>query len=95
MARIRYTVTARNDLGQIYRYIREQSRRGETARRFVHELRQKCNALAPAPIVVRPVFDDERAWAKCELFVFHVCAGCCPAQQGCGTGRANVRCRKS
>ncbi len=52
MARIRYTVTARNDLGQIYRYIREQSGSGETARRFVHELRQKCNALAAAPIVM-------------------------------------------
>lgn len=52
MARIRYSVTARDDLGQIYRYIREQSGSGETARRFVHELRQKCNALAAAPIVM-------------------------------------------
>jgi len=52
VARIRYSVTARNDLGQIYRYIREQSGSGETARRFVHELRQKCNALAAAPIVM-------------------------------------------
>lgn len=50
MAGIRYTITARNDLGQIYRYIREQSGSGEIARRFVHELRQKCNALAAAPI---------------------------------------------
>ncbi len=52
MARIRYTATARDDLGQIYRYIKEQSGSGETARRFVHELRQKCNALAAAPIVM-------------------------------------------
>ena len=52
MARIRYSVTARSDLGQIYRYIREQSGSGETARRFVHELRQKCSALAAAPIVM-------------------------------------------
>ena len=52
MARIRYSATARHDLGQIYRYIREQSGSGETARRFVHELRQKCNALAAAPIMM-------------------------------------------
>jgi toxin ParE1/3/4 len=52
VARIRYTATARNDLGQIYRYIRDQSGNGETARRFVHALRQKCNALAAAPIVM-------------------------------------------
>jgi len=52
VARIRYSVTARNDLAQIYRYIREQSGSRETARRFVHELRQKCHALAAAPIVM-------------------------------------------
>jgi toxin ParE1/3/4 len=52
VARIRYSVTARNDLGQIYQHIREQSGSGETARRFVHELRQKCHALAAAPIVM-------------------------------------------
>jgi toxin ParE1/3/4 len=52
VARIRYSVTARNDLGQIYRYIREQSGSGETARRFVHALRQKCLALAAAPILM-------------------------------------------
>lgn len=50
MARIRYTATARSDLGKIYRYIRKRSGSGETARRFVHELRAKCEQLAAAPI---------------------------------------------
>jgi toxin ParE1/3/4 len=52
VARLRYSAAARDDLAQIYRYIREQSGSGETARRFVLELRQKCNALAAAPIVI-------------------------------------------
>jgi toxin ParE1/3/4 len=52
VARLRYSAAARNDLGEIYRYIREQSGSGETARRFVHELRQKCSVLAAAPIVM-------------------------------------------
>jgi toxin ParE1/3/4 len=50
MARIRFTAAARSDLGEIYRYIRKRSGRGETARRFVHELRSKCEQLAAAPI---------------------------------------------
>jgi toxin ParE1/3/4 len=50
VARIRYTATARSDLGEIYRYIRKRSGSGETARRFVHELRNKCEQLAAAPI---------------------------------------------
>ena len=50
MARIRYTATARSDLGEIYRYIRKRSGNGETARRVVHELRNKCEQLAAAPI---------------------------------------------
>jgi toxin ParE1/3/4 len=50
VARIRYTAPARRDLGQIYRYIRERSGSGETARCFVHELRSKCDQLAAAPI---------------------------------------------
>ena len=52
MARLRYSAAARNGLGEIYRYIRDQSGSGETARRFVHELRHKCNGLAAAPIVM-------------------------------------------
>lgn len=52
MARLSYSLAARDDLGQIYRYIRRQSGSGETARRFVHDLRQKCDALASAPIVM-------------------------------------------
>jgi plasmid stabilization system protein ParE len=52
VAHLRYSLTARNDFGQIYRYIRERSGSGETARRFVHELRQKCHALAAAPILM-------------------------------------------
>jgi len=50
VAHIRYTVTARSDLGEIYRYIREQSGNGKIAKRFVHELRRKCAQLAAAPI---------------------------------------------
>jgi toxin ParE1/3/4 len=50
MTRIRYTATARSDLGEIYRYIRKRSGSGEAARRFVHELRNKCEQLAAAPI---------------------------------------------
>jgi plasmid stabilization system protein ParE len=49
-SRIRFTAATRNDLGQIYRYIREQSGSGTVARRFVHELRAKCADLAAAPI---------------------------------------------
>jgi toxin ParE1/3/4 len=52
VARVRFSATARNDLAQIYHYIREQSGSGETARRFVHELRQKCTELAAAPIIM-------------------------------------------
>ena len=52
MARVRFSATARNDFAQIYHYIREQSGSGETARRFVHELRQKCTELATAPIIM-------------------------------------------
>jgi plasmid stabilization system protein ParE len=48
--RIRYTAAARSDLGGIYRYIRKRSGNGETARRFVYELRGKCDQLAAAPI---------------------------------------------
>ena len=60
VARIRYLATARNDLGQIYRYIREQSGSGEVARRFVHELRQKCAQLAAAPILIGRARNDLR-----------------------------------
>ena len=35
MARIRYTATARSDLGEIYRFIRKRTRSGEAVRRFV------------------------------------------------------------
>lgn len=50
VARIRFTAAARSDLGEIYRYIRKRSGSGEVARRFVHELRNKCDQLAAAPI---------------------------------------------
>ena len=60
MARIRYTATARSDLGEIYRYIRKRSGSGETARRFVHELRSKCEQLAAAPIQMGRVRADLR-----------------------------------
>jgi toxin ParE1/3/4 len=50
VARLRYLASARDDLVQIYQYIRERSGSGETARRFVRELRQKCADLAGAPI---------------------------------------------
>ena len=50
MARLRYSATARTDLGQIYRYIREQSSSGAVALRFVEQLRRKCGELAGAPI---------------------------------------------
>jgi toxin ParE1/3/4 len=50
VARIRYTAAARSDLGEIYRYVRKRSGSGESARRFVHELRNKCEQLAAAPI---------------------------------------------
>ncbi len=45
MARIRCSAAARNDLGQIYRYIREQSGSGETARRFVHDVLEIVNVI--------------------------------------------------
>lgn len=60
VARIRYTATARSDLGEIYRYIRKRSGSGETARRFVHELRAKCAQLAAAPIQMGRVRADLR-----------------------------------
>jgi len=50
VARIRYTAGARADLGEIYRYIRKRSGSGDSARRFVHEIRNKCAQLAAAPI---------------------------------------------
>lgn len=50
VARVRFTAAARSDLGEIYRYIRKRSGSGETARRFAHELRAKCEQLAAAPI---------------------------------------------
>jgi toxin ParE1/3/4 len=50
VARPRYSATARADLAQIYRYIREQSSSGTTALRFVKQLRDKCADLAAAPI---------------------------------------------
>src|SRR5262245_50599618 len=51
-ARLRFSAAARNDLGQIYHYIRKRSGSGAVARRFVHELRQKCTDLAAASIVM-------------------------------------------
>jgi plasmid stabilization system protein ParE len=50
VARIRYSATARGDLGEIYRYIRRQSQNGVVARDFVNKLRDKCLELANAPI---------------------------------------------
>ena len=50
MARLRYSAAARDDLLQIYRYIREQSKSGTVAVGFVQQLRRKCNELASAPI---------------------------------------------
>ena len=52
MAHVRFSAAARNDLAQIYHYIRERSGSGETAKRFVHELREKCAELATAPIIM-------------------------------------------
>jgi len=52
MPRVRFSAAARNDFAQIYRYIREQCGSGETARRFVQDLRQKCVELASAPIIM-------------------------------------------
>jgi toxin ParE1/3/4 len=49
LPRLRYSATARTDLGTIYRYIREQSGSGAVALRFVERLRGKCNELAAAP----------------------------------------------
>jgi toxin ParE1/3/4 len=46
---LRYSATARTDLAQIYRYIREQSGSGSVALRFVQQLRGKCVELAEAP----------------------------------------------
>jgi toxin ParE1/3/4 len=52
VARVHFSAAARRDLADIYRYIRAKSGNGETARRFVHELRQKCAELAAAPIIM-------------------------------------------
>ena len=51
-ARLRYSAAAREDLGQIYRFIRDQSGSGIIALRFVRTLRQKCRDLAAAPITM-------------------------------------------
>jgi toxin ParE1/3/4 len=50
VARLRYSRSARKDLGQIYRYIRQESSSGTVALRFVTQLRRKCDELASAPI---------------------------------------------
>jgi len=50
VVRIRFTAAARSDLGEIYRHMRKRSGSGEVALRFVHELRNKCDQLAAAPI---------------------------------------------
>jgi toxin ParE1/3/4 len=50
LPRLRYSATARTDLAEIYRYIREQSGSGAVALRFVEQLRGKCSELAEAPI---------------------------------------------
>jgi toxin ParE1/3/4 len=50
VARLRYSTAARDDLGQIYQYIREKSGSGATALQFVRRLRAKCEELARAPI---------------------------------------------
>jgi toxin ParE1/3/4 len=60
VARLRYSRTARKDLGQIYQYIRRKSASGTVALRFVTRLRRKCDELADAPIQMGRSRDELR-----------------------------------
>jgi toxin ParE1/3/4 len=56
--RLRFAVAAKNDLNSIARYIADRSGSRVVARRFMRELRGKCEQLAAAPILMgRPRAD--------------------------------------